>query len=156
LTHADKVFEDSSHRHQMTVGLLKSLKSNTEPDIAFQLASDGFNNFMIDYYTKVLEGTSEGSQERFDAFRKHYEEYAENSTYIRVQESMPSSLKVIYQRCPFAEVMEAHGLSEFTRAYCLSDEAFTKKVLPGVTFHRENLIASGDKFCDHSWTKDNK
>ena len=152
----DEVFTDCEHRHRMALGLLDSIGRNAEPDAALQIAAEGFKDFMVRYYTEVLDGTEPGSQEQFDAFRKHYEEYAEKSPYIRILESTPSTLKVIYERCPFAEVMEERGLSGLTEAYCSSDGAFTEALLPGVRFSREHVIARGDDFCDHTWTKDNK
>lgn len=135
----------------MTVGLLTALKNNCDEKEAFDIAVQGFANYMTSYYENILAGTSEGSQERFDAFREHYEQYAGKSCYLDIVESRSDLLKVCYRRCPFSEVLDAYGISEFSRAFCLSDYAFTKKVLPGVTFHRTREIAKGDNCCDHTW-----
>ena len=39
---------------------------------------------------------------------------------------------------------------EFSYAFCLSDYAFTEKVLPGVQFKRNHEIVKGDEYCDHA------
>lgn len=148
----DEIFEQSRQKHLMTVGFLTSLKDNLDPETAFQIAVDSFNNYMRNYYQLVLGTTKEGSQERFDAFRKHYESYAKKSTYCHIIESTPTTLKVKFDRCPFAEVMGEYGLSELTYAFCLSDPAFTEELLPCVAFHREHVIAKGYPICDHTWT----
>ena len=139
----------------MTVSFLTSLKNNLDPETAFQIAVDSFKNYMKNYYKLVLGMTKEGSQKRFDTFRKHYERYAEKSTYCHIIESTSKTLKVKFDRCPFVEVMGEYGLSEFSYAFCLSDPAFTQELLPGVAFHREHLIAKGDSICDHTWTYTN-
>ena len=148
----DEVFEQSRKSHLITVGFLTALKENLDPKTAFKIASDGFNNFMKEYYTLVLKETTEGSQERFDRFRHYYGEYAHKSTYIKVVESGKNILKVRFNRCPFAEVMTEYNLSYFSYAFCLSDYAFSEKVLPGVKFQRTHEIARGDQYCDHTWT----
>jgi len=151
----DEIFEQSQQRHLMVVGLLTALKDNFDHETAFRIAVEAFSNYMVNYYSLVLDGTEKGSQERFDAFRKHYERYANKSAYCRIIESTPTALKVRYDRCPFAEVMEKYELSELTYAFCLSDPAFTKEILPSVDFHRRHVIVKGDAFCDHAWTYKN-
>lgn len=147
----DEIFEQSRQRHLMTIGFLTAIKDNLNPETAFEIAVDGFSNYMNSYYKSVLGHTREGSQERFDTFRKHYESYAEQSSYIHIVESTTTTLKVRFERCPFVEVMEEYELSDLTYAFCLSDLAFTKEILPEVTFHREHVIAKGASFCDHAW-----
>lgn len=148
----DEVFEKAHKGHMITVGFLNALKSNFDPETAFRVAVEGFSNYMENSYRLVLGKTREDSQERFDLFRKKYEGAAEESTYLRIVESTPTTLKVRFERCPFSEVMEEYGLSDLSYAFCLSDPAFTKKVLPGVVFSREHVIVKGDPFCDHTWS----
>lgn len=148
----DEIFEQSRQRHLMTVSLLTALKDNLDPDTAYKIAIDGFTNYMKNYYRLVLETTRERSQERFDTFRRHYERIAEKNTCCHIIKSTPTTLKVRFDRCPFVEVMKEYGLSEFSYAFCLSDPAFTRELLPGVVFHREHEIAKGDAICDHTWT----
>jgi L-2-amino-thiazoline-4-carboxylic acid hydrolase-like protein len=148
----DEIFEQSRQKHLMTVSFLTVLKDNFNPETVFQIAVDGFSNYMKNYYRLILDTTKEGSQERFDTFRKHYESYAEGSGYCHIVESTPITLKVRFDRCPFTEVMGEYGLSELTYAFCLSDPAFTEELLPCVAFHREHVIAKGDPICDHTWT----
>lgn len=147
----DGVFEQSRKGHLMTVGFLTALKQNFDPETAFGVAVDGFSSYMTNYYKLVLGKTEKGSQRRFDTFRKHYENYAKKSDYIRIVESTPRILKVRFDRCPFAEVLKKYKLVEFTYAACLADATFTKELLPCVSFHREHVIAKGDTFCDHTW-----
>jgi len=147
----DEIFEKARKGHLITVGFLTALKANFDPETAFRVAVEGFTNYMENNYRLVLGKTREGSQERFDLFRKQYEDSAEKSTYLHIVESTPTTLKVRFVRCPFSEVMEEYGLSDLAYAFCLSDPAFTKKVLPGVVFSRDHVIVKGDPFCDHTW-----
>jgi len=150
-TRRDDVFEQSRQQHLLTVGFLTTLKNHFDSKTAFQLACDSFNTYMIQYYQHVMRGTKLGSQQRFNAFRKHYEQYAKKTTYCHIIASTSTVLKVRYDRCPFHELMNAYDLSMFTYAFCLSDHAFTKVVLPGVTFRRQSVIAKGKLFCNHTW-----
>lgn len=147
----DDIFEQSRIRHLITVGFLAALKEKCDPEQAFEIAALGFANYMVNYYKLVLASTRIGSQERFDRFRQHYEEYARTSNHIKIVKSEPAILSVRYERCPFAEVMAEYGVDPFLYAFCLSDYAFTEKVLPGVFLHRDHEIAKGDDYCDHTW-----
>ena len=148
----DEIFQASREKHLMTVGFLVALKSNLSHKKAFEIAANGFANYMINYYELILSFTKRGSQRRFDKFRQHYEEYARKSGYIKVLESKSNILRVRFERCPFAEVMTEYNLGDLSYAFCLSDYVFTEKVLPGVKFHRVHEIVRGDKYCDHEWT----
>ncbi len=148
----DEMFEQSRQRHLITMGFLTALKNNLDSKTAFRIAAEGFSNYMKNYYKLMLGKTKPRSQERFDTFRKNYENYAKKSTYCHIIESTPTTLKLRFNRCPFVEVMKEYNLSDFACAFCLSDPAFTEELLPSVTFHRKHVIAKGDKFCDHTWT----
>ena len=152
----DEIFDQSLQRHRMVVGFLQTLKENFDFETAFKLASEGFKNYMINYYSNVIGENEVDNQKRFNKFRKHYEKCSEISPYLKIIESNPSILKVKYERCPFMEVLDYFQLTEYSYAFCLSDPAFTKELLPGVTFIRNKVIAKGDKFCDHTWKFDNK
>jgi len=140
----------------MTVGFLTALQSNLSYKKAFEIAARAFANYMINYYELILSSTRRGSQRRFDKFRQHYEEYARKSGYIKVLESESNKLRVRFERCPFAEVMTEYHLGDLSSAFCLSDYAFSEKVLPGVKFNRMHEIVRGDKYCDHEWIFHNK
>lgn len=150
-TMQDKIFEQSRQRHLLTVGFLTTLKKNFDKKTAFRLAAESLSFYMLYYYQEIFKGTMPGSQQRFNAFRKHYEQYANKSTYLHIVTSTPTTLKVQYDRCPLTEVMKVYDLSEFSSAFCLSDPAFTKKLLPEVTFHRCCTIAQGARCCDQAW-----
>jgi len=147
----DKIFEKARKMHLISVGFLTALKTKLDPETAFQVAIEGFSNYMENHYKLMLGKTPEGSQKRFDLFRKKYLGAAEESRYLRIVKSTPTRLKVRFERCPFSEVMKEYGLSDLAYAFCLSDPAFTKKVLPGVVFSRDHVIVKGDPFCDHTW-----
>jgi hypothetical protein len=148
----DAIYERSRKNHLMAVGLLAALKENLPPQQAYKVAKDGFSHYMINYYKTILGFTKEGSQERFDAFKKHYEQLAQESEYLEVLESTPAILKVRFNRCPFSEVMDDYNLTDMTTAFCMSDLSFTQELLKGVQFSRTQVIAEGDKFCDPTWT----
>ena len=148
----DEIFEQSKMKHLITVGFLSALNDICDPERAFEIAAQGFANYMIRHYELVLASTPAGSQERFDSFRQYYEEYAGNSNYISIVRSDATILSVQYERCPFLEVMAEYGMDMFSYAFCLSDYAFTERVLPGVTLRRAHEIAKGDEYCDHTWT----
>lgn len=144
-------YEKNRERHLMTVGFLTALKENFEHERAFEIAAQAFGNYMTFYYTHILSATEEGTQERFDKFRQHYEKYAQKSDYIKIIKSTPQILKIHYNRCPFSEIMAEYNLSDLAYAFCQSDYVFTKKVLPNVKLQRDNVIIKGDKYCDHTW-----
>jgi len=106
---------------------------------------------MTKTYERVLQGTKEYSQVRFDCFRSFYEDFAVKTPYLEIIESSKTKLKVKYNRCPIYEVFIDEGIDDLAYAFCLSDSAFTKNVLPGVIFSRENEIVKGSKYCDHTW-----
>lgn len=147
----DAIFQDSEARHLITVGFLSALLEHLGKDKALEIAEAGFANYMVIYYRNVFNGTKEGTQERFDVFRSHYELMASKSTYCQVVESSPSIFKIKYTRCPFYEVMLKYHLSDMAYAFCLSDAAFTEKVLPKVRFQRDQVIATGGEYCNHTW-----
>lgn len=148
----DKIFQSSKEKHLITVGFLTALKDNLSHKKAFEIAARGFANYMTNYYELILSSTKKGSQRRFDKFRQHYEGYARKSGYISVLTSKSDVLRVRFERCPFAELMTEYDLGDLSYAFCLSDYAFSKKVLPGVKFRRMHEIVRGDKYCDHEWT----
>jgi hypothetical protein len=148
----DPVFRQAEQRHLLTVGFLSALRDRLSPEEAFSVARSAFAHYMIAYYSAVLGTTAEGSQERFDVFRRHYEAYAAASDYLYVVESTSTVLAVRYERCPFFDVLSKYGLADFGYAFCLADPVFTEKVLPGVCFRRTHEIVRGAAFCDHTWT----
>ncbi len=147
----DKIFENSRKHHLITVGFLQMLQSNFNHKKAFKLATETFTNYMVEYYKLVLVDTNPSTQERFDKFRQHYEKVALKTPYLKIIESNTNILKTYYKRCPFFEVMKQHNLDNFAYAFCLSDPAFTKKVLTDVEFHRKHVISKGDRYCDNTW-----
>lgn len=147
----DEIYKQARARHLLTAGFLSALQSNCVPDMSMKIAEQAFARFMIKNYESFLSGTPPGSQERFDRFRANYEEAAAIKDYITIVTSEPSMLAVRFSRCPFYEVMREEGVGEFATAFCLSDYAFTEKVLKGVEFSRKNEITKGDLFCDHTW-----
>lgn len=151
MTKGDEVYKQAHARHLLTAGFLSALQSNCTPEMAMKIAEEAFARFMIINYESILAGTRPGSQERFDRFRANYEKAAAVKGYISIVTSEPSMLAVRFSRCPFYEVMHDEGVGEFAPAFCLSDYAFTQKVLKGVKFSRENEITKGDSFCDHKW-----
>ena len=128
---------------------LAALKENLDNDTAFKIAKDAFENYMTSFYSNILTSTREGSQERFDKFRKFYEEYAEKTPYLKIIESTSSILRIKYERCPFVEILQDMDLDEFAYAFCLADPAFTQNVLPEVTFSRTGEIARITAYCDN-------
>ena len=147
----DNVYRKAEQGHLITIAFLSALKSSVDSEKAFEIATRGFANYMINYYNIVLASTKPGTQERFDRFRKHYEEAAKKSSYLEIIKSESDALRVRFNRCPFFEVMVEYGLSEYSSAYCLSDYAFTEECLPGVQFSRNHEIVKGDNYCDHTW-----
>jgi hypothetical protein len=147
----DEIYIQARARHLLTAGFLSALKSNFEPEMAMKVVEEAFAKFMIRNYESILAGTQPGSQKRFDRFRSHYEEASALKDYVTIVASESSLLAVRFSRCPFFEVMREEGVGEFAHAFCLSDYAFTKKVLPRVRFRRDHEITNGDTFCDHAW-----
>ncbi|MFA5839232.1 MAG: L-2-amino-thiazoline-4-carboxylic acid hydrolase [Candidatus Margulisiibacteriota bacterium] len=145
------VADITTNKHLISVGFIKALQQSFGQEEALRIAADGFANYMIEYYKLVLSATAPKSQARFDKFRKHYLDYAGKTDYIKIINSKKDILEVRYDRCPFAELMTQYGLAAYASAFCLSDKAFTEKVLPGVEFIRSHEIVKGDAFCDHAW-----
>lgn len=145
----DEIFKESQNRHLMTVGFLSALSENLNYDKAFDIALKAFTNYMVNFWEINLKDTLKGSQERFDKFRKHYENIC--PSYCEIIESTGSILRVCYRRCPFSEVAKFHGVFELAYSFCLSDTAMTSIVLPGVAFQRNYEIIKGDPICDHTW-----
>ncbi|MFH1581688.1 MAG: L-2-amino-thiazoline-4-carboxylic acid hydrolase [Pseudomonadota bacterium] len=138
-------------KYLSTIGFLKMLKRRFSSEEAFELAKEGFANFMIESYKLILGETKPNSQDRFDRFRDHYEEAAAKKPYVSIITSEPKILKVRFDRCPFSEALAHYHLGDMVYAFCLSDPAFTKVVLPGVRFERSHEIAKGSDHCDHTW-----
>ncbi len=147
----DEIFKKKKIETLTTQSFLAALKENLDSETAFKIARDAFENYMTNLYSNILASTKEGSQERFDKFRRFYEEYAEKTPYLKIIESTPSILKVKYERCPIVEILEDMDLADLAYAFCLSDPAFTQNVLPGVKFSRTGEIARGGAYCDNSW-----
>jgi len=147
----DQIYHNSLNNHMITIGFLKTLKDNLSPDDAYNFAKEAFKNYMVHRWSLILADTKPGSQERFDMFRKKHEEIAMNIEYRNVLESSPNLLRVVFFRCPFAEIMNEHGLKELTTTFCLSDFSYTEEVLPGVTLTRNSVIAEGNDCCENIW-----
>ena len=149
--HRDEIYKKKKQESLTMISFLTTLKENLEPDKAFNIALKAFTRYMIGIYENVLVSTKIGSQERFDKFRVFYEDYAEKTPYLKIIETTPNILKVKYERCPFFEILKDLGLDDLAYAFCLSDPAFTEKLLPGVKFSRTNTIAKGGIYCDNTW-----
>ncbi len=147
----DEIYHKKREESLTAQSFLIALKENLDPDIAFKIAVAAFTNYMTSIYENVLNSTERGSQERFNRFREFYEEYATKTPYLEIIKSTLTTLKVKYTRCPFFEVSKDLGLDDLAYAFCLSDSAFTKNVLPSVQFSRKHVIAKGDPYCDHVW-----
>ena len=147
----DEIYIKKKAESLTAVSFLKALKENLDFDLAFKIASDAFTNYMTELYENVLSETKKGTQERFNVFRKFYENYATKTPYLKIIESSESNLKVRYERCPLFEILNDLELGDLAYSFCLSDPAFTKKVLPGVDFSRKNEISKGAPYCDNTW-----
>ena len=147
----DTILENKREELIVTISFLKALKENLDPNTAFNIACKAFANYMIKVYSKVLGSTKPYSQERFDKFREFYEEHAKNTPYLKIIESNPNFLSVRFERCPFYEILIENDIQELGFSFCLSDLAFTKKLLPGVKFSRTSEIAKGGAYCDNNW-----
>ena len=147
----DEIFKKKKEESLTAVSFLAALNDNLDKDTSFKIALDAFTRYLTNLYKKVLEKTTEGSQERFDKFREFYEEFAEKTPYCEILESTSTILKVKFIRCPFFEVLKDSNLEYLAHAYCLSDPAFTKNVLPGVNFSRKHLISNNEPYCDNTW-----
>ena len=147
----DRVFEEKKTAALPTISFLKALDKKLNKKDAFKIAEEAAALFMITHYENILGDTEPGTQERFNAFRKYYETYPEICTYCTILESTPKTLKVRFNRCLMAEILYSEDLFYFAPAYCLSDQAFTEKLLPGVTYQRTKGIVKGDNSCDHTW-----
>jgi len=133
------------------VSFLAALKENLEPEIAYKVACDAFDNYMTGQFEGILASTEKGSQERFNQFREYYEGYAKKVPYVEVIESNTKILRLKFNRCPFFEILIDLELDDLAYPFCLSDYAFTEKVLPGVKFSRAHEITKGDQCCDPTW-----
>ncbi len=149
----DNILKDKRNALLSTIGFLKALEKNLSKDLAYKIAVQAAANFMIMHYENILKGTEPGKQERFDAFRRYYENYPSISPYCEVIESKPNYLKVNFHRCPVAEILYQENLFHFASAFCKSDKAFTDALLPGVKFNRNSDIVKGDIACIMSWLK---
>ncbi len=147
----DKFLDEKRKNSLMIIGFLSAIKENLPSELAFKVACEAFSKYMIRLYTNVLATTEKGSQERFDKFRVYYEEYAQNTPYLEIIESNSRTLRVKYNRCPFYEILKENDLEDLAYAFCLSDPAFTEKVLPGVRFTRSQEIAMKGTYCDNTW-----
>jgi len=149
----DKTFFNKKQVVSSSINYLNAIKQLLTEEEALKVAELAAANFMTDHYKKVLKGTKPGSQERFDVFRKHYEVYPEVCTYCEIITSNENSLEVKFKRCPYAEILLDEDLFEFAVASCLSDEAFTMELLPGIDFSRESSIVDGASECIMKWSK---
>lgn len=149
----DRIFLEKKEALIPTISFLKAIKQNLPPDLAYQIAEEAAANYSISYYKKVFKDSRAGLQERFDTFRKNYELYPKTSTYCEILITNSSCLKVKFNRCPYAEVLQDENLFEFARASCLSDIRFTSKFLPEIKFTRESSIVEGDNTCIMKWEK---
>lgn len=147
----DSIYEKKKEQSLTAVSFLTALTANLDHNLAFKIAVDAFTRYMTSYYEKILDSTEPESQDRFDRFRRSYEEYSQETPYCHIVESSPKVLRVKFTRCPFFEILSEIGLNEIAYAFCLSDHKFTEIVLPRVAFTRKNEIAKGDDYCDHTW-----
>lgn len=147
----DKIFYDKKNALKSTVAFLQAIKSKLPEELAIEVASEAAANFMISTYEEVFEGTEPGAQERFDNFRAFYEVYPEKSPYCEILESSNICLKVRFNRCPHAEILSSLDLFEYAASFCLSDIAFTSKLMPGVEFTRESSVVEGEDTCVMKW-----
>jgi DNA-binding transcriptional ArsR family regulator len=72
----DEILAEKREKSLITVSFLAAIKENLDPEKAFKISSDAFANYMISLYEDILASTEEYSQERFDCFRKFYEDLA--------------------------------------------------------------------------------
>lgn len=147
----DEILEENRKKSLITVSFIEALDNNLTKEKAYKIMCDAFANFMITFYKKILNSTAKKSQERFDLFRKFYEDHAKKTPYLNIIYSNSKILKVKYDRCPFHEILNEKGLGEYSYAFCLSDNEFSEKVLSGVKFSRDHTIAQGGDYCDHTW-----
>ena len=147
----DMIYKQKREQSLTAISFLAALKENLDSDMAFKIAYDAFTKYMSTYYENILSSYEIGSQERFNRFRDSYEQFAEKTVYCDIIESTPRILKVKFTRCPFFEVLIDQELGDLAEAFCLSDSAFTEKVLPGVVFTRNYEIVTGGDYCDHTW-----
>jgi len=151
----DEIFNEKKKALRSTLSFLKAIKKNVTKSKAIEIANDAAANFMISIYRDVFEGTKPSTQKRFDAFRNFYENHPKTSPYCEILESTSKTLKVVFHRCPYAEILKEEDLFEFANSSCLSDLVFTKKLLPNVSFKRERSIVKGDNQCVMLWRKEN-
>ncbi|GAG99600.1 unnamed protein product [marine sediment metagenome] len=83
----DNILEEKRIKSLTAVSFLEALKDNLDKDKAFQIACEAFANYMIGIYEEILGSTAEQSLERFDKFRKFYEDYAIKTPYLQIIES---------------------------------------------------------------------
>lgn len=149
----DEIYYEKRKALKSTLSFLHAIKNNLDKNKAIEIANDAAANYMISVYEDIFIGTEPTTQERFDTFRKFYENYPKTSPYCEILESNSNKLKVVFHRCPFAEILKDEDLFEFANSSCLSDVAFTEKLLPKVKFTRESSIVNGDTKCVMIWGK---
>ena len=147
----DEIFEAKRKQSFTAISFLSALAENLEFETAFKIAENAFTKYMIKVYEDVLGATEKGSQERFDCFRKSYEDYAEKTSYCKIIESTSKVLEARFERCPFFEILVDFKLEDLGYSFCLSDPGFTKELLPNAKFSRKHTIAKGGPYCDNRW-----
>ena len=147
----DKIFHDKKNALKNTIAFLRAIKSKLSEKLAIEVSNEAAANFMIAIYGDVFKGTEPNTQKRFDVFRAYYEAHTKKSPYCEILESNDSCLKVRFNRCPHAEILNSLNLLEYAGSSCLSDIAFTEKLMPGVEFTRESSIVEGDNTCVMKW-----
>ena len=147
----DEIFEAKRKQSLTAVSFLAALVENLKFETAFKIAENAFTKYMIKVYEDVLGPTEKGSQERFDIFRKSYEDYAEKTSYCKIMESTSNVLEARFERCPFFEILVNSELGDLGYSFCLSDPGFTKELLLNVKFTRKYTIAKGGPYCDNRW-----
>jgi hypothetical protein len=152
----DKVFNDKKKDLKNTMAFLRAIKSKLSAERAIEISNEAAANYMIAVYEEVFKDTQPGTQKRFDTFRAFYEAHPKKSPYCEILESTNNCLKVRFNRCPHAEILTSEGLFEFAESSCLSDIAFTNKLMPGIEFTRESSIVEGDYTCVMEWKKISK
>ena len=66
-----------------------------------------------------------------------------------------NTVKLHITNCPFCELLKNIGLSELNPYVCQGDWEYAKTSINKWDFSRENQIGTGDKFCDHTYTRKN-
>lgn len=118
-------------------------------DKAKQLAKAAFDKYADDRFVQKYGNVP--LDDIWHTFRNSVVEYADDVQYsIDVQEA--NRIKIKYHWCSFLEIFKDHGLADFVPLYCDTDFATCRKIHPGITLTRTQILADGGSCCDHCWT----